>query len=91
MWPRAAATYMLLNSASYSAKRRRCSAAGSVDLAISSLTTMLTTPRAPITVISAAGRAKFMSPRMCSLLMTSQAPPRAFRVITVNFGTVVSQ
>jgi hypothetical protein len=91
MWQRAAATYMLLNSASYSAKRRRCSAAGLADLAISSLTMMLTAPRAPITVISAAGRAKSMSPRMRLLLMTSQAPQRAFRVIIVSFGTVVSQ
>jgi hypothetical protein len=48
---------------------------------------MLTAPSAPMTAISAVGQAKFMSPRMCLLLMTSYAPPYALRVMTVSFGT----
>ncbi len=51
----------------------------------------LTAPSAPMTAISAVGHAKFMSPRMCLLLMTSYAPPYALRVMTVTLGTVASQ
>ena len=51
---------------------------------------MLTAPSEPITAISAVGHAKFASVRMCLLAMTQYAPPYAFRVITVTFGTVAS-
>ena len=39
----------------------------------------------------AVGQARFTSPRMCLLLMTSYAPPYALRVMTVTLGTVASQ
>ena len=51
---------------------------------------MFTAPSGPITAISALGHAKFTSVRMCLLDMTQYAPPYAFRVITVSFGTVAS-
>ena len=44
----------------------------------------------PITATSAAGQAKFMSPRRCLLDMTRYAPPYAFRSTTAIFGTVAS-
>ena len=67
-----AAMYGLANCASYSAtSRRAASATGSSASAIWSRKMMLTAPSAPITAISAVGHAKFMSPRMCLLLMTS--------------------
>jgi len=45
------------------------------DAAISFLKMISTAPLAPITAISAVGHARFKSPRMCLLLMTSYAPP----------------
>src|SRR6266480_4960901 len=51
---------------------------------------MLTAPSAPITAISAVGYAKFMSARICLEFITQYAPPYAFRVMTVTFGTVAS-
>jgi hypothetical protein len=51
---------------------------------------MLTAPSGPITATSAVGHAKLKSARMCFELMTSYAPPYAFLVITVSFGTVAS-
>ncbi len=67
--------YGLANSVSYAATSRARSASGSSAAAIASLKMMLTAPSAPMTAISAVGQAKFMSPRMCLLLMTSYAPP----------------
>ena len=52
---------------------------------------MFTAPSAPMTAISAPGQAMLTSPRTCLEDMTSYAPPYAFRVITVIFGTVASQ
>src|SRR5207244_11939945 len=49
-----------------------------------------TAPSGPMTASSAEGHAKLKSPRMCFEHMTSYAPPYAFRVITVTFGTVAS-
>ena len=45
---------------------------------------------APITAISADGQDKFTSPFRCFELITSYAPPYAFRVMTVSLGTVAS-
>ena len=43
-----------------------------------------------MTATSAVGHATLKSARMCFEDMTSYAPPYAFRVITVSFGTVAS-
>ena len=51
---------------------------------------MFTAPSGPMTATSAVGHATLKSARMCLEDMTSYAPPYAFRVITVSFGTVAS-
>src|SRR5512147_1827956 len=90
-YPRLAAEYGLANLAVYSAVKRASAAVGSGDLVISSLKRISTAPLGPMTAISAVGHARLRSPRMCLELMTSYAPPYAFRVITVSLGTVASQ
>src|SRR2546428_4960155 len=47
-------------------------------------------PSGPRTASSAEVHAKLKSPGMCFEHMTSYAPPYAFGVITVTFGTVAS-
>src|SRR5450759_2832952 len=51
---------------------------------------IFTAASGPITAISAVGHAKLRSARMCFEAITSYAPPYAFLVITVSFGTVAS-
>ncbi|OGR16765.1 MAG: hypothetical protein A2559_00185 [Deltaproteobacteria bacterium RIFOXYD2_FULL_66_9] len=65
-------------------------ASGLSDLTSSFRKMMFTAPSGPITAISAVGKAKLTSARMCLEAMTSYAPPYALRVMTVTLGTVAS-
>src|SRR5436305_374413 len=83
-YPRAAATYGCANFSRYSSILASVAAAGSLLSRISLRKRISTAPFGPITAISAVGQATLKSPRMCLELITSYAPPYAFRVIGNN-------